>query len=45
MIVNTDADNQYYGPDIARLVRPILEGRADMVIGDREVTGSSISRR
>ncbi|MEA2334914.1 MAG: hypothetical protein QOG40_1404 [Solirubrobacteraceae bacterium] len=39
VIVNTDADNQYYGPDIARLVRPILEGRADMVVGDREVTG------
>src|SRR2546428_4979021 len=39
VIVNTDADNQYYGPDVAKLVRPILEGRADMVIGDREVTG------
>src|ERR1700692_3201088 len=39
VIVNTDADNQYYGADIARLVRPILEGRADMVIGDREVGG------
>ena len=39
MIVNTDADNQYYGPHVARLVRPILQGRADMVIGDREVTG------
>ena len=39
VIVNTDADNQYYGPDVARLVGPILEGRADMVIGDREVTG------
>jgi glycosyltransferase involved in cell wall biosynthesis len=38
VIVNTDADNQYYGPDVARLVRPIIEGRADMVIGDREVT-------
>jgi glycosyltransferase involved in cell wall biosynthesis len=37
VIVNTDADNQYYGPDIAKLVRPILEGRADMVVGDREV--------
>src|SRR5436309_15824635 len=37
VIVNTDADNQYHGPDVARLVRPILEGRADMVIGDREV--------
>jgi glycosyltransferase involved in cell wall biosynthesis len=39
VIVNTDADNQYYGPDVARLVRPILEGRADMVVGDREVGG------
>src|SRR5579863_5484754 len=38
VIVNTDADNQYHGPDVARLVRPILEGRADMVVGDREVT-------
>ena len=37
VIVNTDADNQYHGPDIARLVGPILEGRADMVVGDREV--------
>ncbi|HME04745.1 MAG TPA: glycosyltransferase family 2 protein [Solirubrobacteraceae bacterium] len=39
VIVNTDADNQYYGGDVSRLVAPILEGRADMVIGDREVTG------
>jgi len=39
VIVNTDADNQYYGPDIARLVAPIVAGRADMVVGDREVTG------
>jgi glycosyltransferase involved in cell wall biosynthesis len=38
VVVNTDADNQYYGPDIAKLVRPILDGRADMVVGDREVT-------
>jgi glycosyltransferase involved in cell wall biosynthesis len=37
IIVNTDADNQYNGADIARLVRPILEGKADMVIGDRQV--------
>lgn len=37
VIVNTDADNQYYGPDVARLVAPILEGRADMVVGDRVV--------
>jgi glycosyltransferase involved in cell wall biosynthesis len=38
VIVNTDADNQYYGPDVSRLVAPILAGRADMVVGDREVT-------
>src|SRR3982751_6802280 len=37
VIVNTDADNQYYGADIVKLVAPILEGRADMVVGDREV--------
>src|SRR4051795_4937338 len=37
VIVNTDADNQYYGPDIARLVAPIVAGNADMVVGDREV--------
>lgn len=38
VVVNTDADNQYYGPDIAKLVAPIVQGRADMVVGDREVT-------
>ena len=37
VIVNTDADNQYYGPDVVRLVQPILDGQADMVVGDREV--------
>jgi glycosyltransferase involved in cell wall biosynthesis len=36
VIVNTDADNQYHGGDIPKLVAPIVEGRADMVIGDRE---------
>jgi glycosyltransferase involved in cell wall biosynthesis len=35
VIVNTDADNQYSGADIERLVAPILAGEADMVIGDR----------
>jgi glycosyltransferase involved in cell wall biosynthesis len=35
VIVNTDADNQYDAADIPKLVRPILEGRADMVVGDR----------
>jgi glycosyltransferase involved in cell wall biosynthesis len=37
VIVNTDADNQYSAKDIPKLVAPILEGRADMVVGDREV--------
>jgi glycosyltransferase involved in cell wall biosynthesis len=37
VIVNTDADNQYRGEDIARLVAPIVEGRADVVVGDRQV--------
>ena len=37
VIVNTDADNQYCGEDIVKLVEPILEGNADMVVGDREV--------
>lgn len=36
IIVNTDGDNQYAGADIPRLIRPILEGRADIVIGDRQ---------
>src|SRR5438874_7263048 len=36
VIVNTDADNQYDGRDIPKLVAPILAGQADMVIGDRE---------
>jgi len=39
VIVNTDADNQYDGRDIDKLVGPILAGRADMVVGDREVMG------
>lgn len=36
IIVNTDGDNQYVGADIAALVRPILEGHADVVVGDRQ---------
>jgi glycosyltransferase involved in cell wall biosynthesis len=36
VIVNTDADNQYRGDDIPRLVAPIVEGRADVVVGDRQ---------
>ena len=37
IIVNTDADNQYNGDDIETLVRPILEGRSDIVIGSRPI--------
>lgn len=45
VIVNTDADNQYYGPDIERLVRPILNREADIVVGDRGVaTHAEFSR-
>src|SRR5262245_51063388 len=36
IIVNTDADNQYRGADIARLVQPLLTGSAEMVVGDRD---------
>jgi glycosyltransferase involved in cell wall biosynthesis len=37
VIVNTDADNQYRSEDIPKLVAPILAGRADMVVGVRDV--------
>jgi glycosyltransferase involved in cell wall biosynthesis len=37
VIVNTDADDQYSVADIPKLVSPILDGRADMVVGDRQV--------
>jgi glycosyltransferase involved in cell wall biosynthesis len=37
VIVNTDADNQYEGKDVPKLVAPILRGEADMVVGDRQV--------
>jgi glycosyltransferase involved in cell wall biosynthesis len=37
IIVNTDADNQYSGHDIARLVAPLLAGESDIVIGDRNI--------
>jgi glycosyltransferase involved in cell wall biosynthesis len=36
-IVNTDADNQYLASDIERLVAPLLDGTADIVIGDRNI--------
>ncbi|HET9163739.1 MAG TPA: glycosyltransferase family 2 protein [Solirubrobacterales bacterium] len=37
LVVNTDADNQYSGADVPKLVAPILAGEADMVLGDRRV--------
>jgi glycosyltransferase involved in cell wall biosynthesis len=36
-IVNTDADNQYAGADIPRLLAPLQSGQADIVIGDRNI--------
>ena len=37
IIVNTDADNQYCGEDISKLVQPILDNKADIVIGERPI--------
>ena len=37
IIVNTDGDNQYQGADVAKLIQPILAGRADMVVGCRPI--------
>ena len=49
IIVNTDADNQYHADDIARLIEPLLNGSADMVVGDRDVANvaefSPVKRR
>ena len=36
IVVNTDGDNQYPQQDIGKLIAPILEGQADMVIADRQ---------
>jgi glycosyltransferase involved in cell wall biosynthesis len=41
IIVNTDADGQYEGADIALLVQPILRGEADIVVGDRGVADNA----
>jgi len=38
IIVHTDADNQYKGADIPKLIQPILDGKADMVIGVRNIS-------
>jgi hypothetical protein len=37
VIVNTDADNQYNADDIPKLTTPILEGKADIVVGARPI--------
>ena len=41
IIVNTDADGQYEGADIAALVAPVLAGEADIVVGDRGVADNA----
>ena len=38
IIVNTDADNQYYAGDIITLVQPILDGKAEIVVGERPIS-------
>ena len=38
IIVNTDGDNQYFGGDISKLVKPIVEETADAVVGDRQTS-------
>ena len=37
IVVNTDADNQYCADDIAKLIAPILNGEADIVVGARDI--------
>jgi glycosyltransferase involved in cell wall biosynthesis len=37
IIVNTDADFQYNGTEIPKLIAPVLEGKADIVLGDRQI--------
>jgi len=41
IIVNTDADGQYVGEDIAKIVAPVVNGQADIVIGDRDVANNA----
>jgi glycosyltransferase involved in cell wall biosynthesis len=40
VIINTDADNQYCADDMGKLLEPILQGRAEMVIGARPIFGT-----
>lgn len=37
VIVNTDADNQYRGEDVLRLLDPIIREKADLVVGIRPI--------
>ena len=37
IIVNTDADNKYCANDIEKIIKPILEGKADIVVGARNI--------
>ena len=39
VIVNTDADHQYRGADVARVAAPVLAGAADVVVGERDPAG------
>ena len=38
IIVNTDGDNQYAGQDIPKLIQPVMEGSAHIVVGDRQTS-------
>jgi glycosyltransferase involved in cell wall biosynthesis len=37
VIVSTDADNQYDARDIPKLIKPILDGKAEIVVGARPI--------
>ncbi|MCP4978398.1 MAG: glycosyltransferase family 2 protein [Maribacter sp.] len=39
IVVNTDGDNQYLGFDIPKLVKPIIEGKSDLIVGSRNIKG------
>lgn len=38
IVVNTDGDNQYHGGDIGKLIQPILDNKADLVVGNRPIS-------
>jgi len=41
IVVNTDGDNQYFGGDIEKLVRPVMNNSADIVVGCRPISTHS----